>query len=93
MCFQGESSASTYSGSSNTGSGTSSSTNRIPDKIKINDVWYDNIREECTGEVKIRKGAGDPVEYTARKPNPILHSNYYHIYDTYGNKVGEFNTN
>ena len=78
----------TSNSSSASGSGTS--TSRIPRELKIGDVWYRNISKKCTGEVEIRKGMGDSVEYVARQPNPILHPNYYVIYDTRGNKVGEW---
>ena len=61
--------------SSSSGSGTN--TNCIPREVKIGDVWYCNISEKSNGEVEIRKGMGDSVEYVARKPNPVLHPNYY----------------
>jgi hypothetical protein len=78
------------SGSASTNSQSGTSTKCFPNEMKISDVWYRNIREVCTGEVEIRKGMGDPIEYVARKPNPVLHPNHYFIYDTYGNKVGDF---
>ncbi len=78
------------SSSTSSSSGSGMSTNCIPREVKIGDVWYCNISEKCNGDVEIRKGMGDPVEYVAKKPNPVLHPNYYVIYDTYGNKVGEF---
>ena len=84
----GGGSSSSSSTSSSAGSGRN--TNCIPREVKIGDVLYSNISEKCNGDVEIRKGMGDPVEYVARKPNPVLHPNYYVIYDTYGNKVGEF---
>ena len=94
ICLAGGGSGTGSGGSSNSssasGSGTSTSTSRIPRELKIGDVWYRNISEKCTGEVEIRKGMGDSVEYVARQPNPILHPNYYVIYDTRGNKVGEW---
>ena len=78
------------SGSSSTSSNSSTNSNHFPNEIRIDDVWYRNIRRVCTGDVEIRKGMGDSIEYVARNPHPILHPNLYHIYDTRGNKVGEF---
>jgi len=80
------------SASTSSASGSGTNTNRIPSEIKIGDHWY-KVRAECTGELKLKRDWGsstESVEYVARKPNPVLHPNYYCIYDTRGNKVGEF---
>ena len=78
------------SGSASTSSRSTTNSNHFPNEIKLGDVWYRNIREVCTGEVEIRKGTGDHIEYVARKPNPVLHPNHYFIYDTHGNRVADF---
>jgi hypothetical protein len=35
-------------------------------------------------------GSTTKIEYTADKPNPVLHPGLYNLYDTNGSKVGEF---
>jgi len=79
-------------GSASTNSSSGTSTNRIPSEIKIGDHWY-QVRTDCTGVLKMKRDWGsstETVQYTATKPNPVLHPNHYDIYDARGNKVGDF---
>ena len=64
---------------------------RIPNRVKIDDKWYD-VDEGWAGTLNLRWGSGSDIrKYTAKEP--YIHiSNLYFVYDSNDNKVGEFNT-
>jgi hypothetical protein len=69
----------------------SSNKKRIPNRVKIDDKWYD-VGEGWAGTLNLRWGSGSDIrKYTAKEPY-ILNSNLYFVYDSNNNKVGEFNT-
>jgi hypothetical protein len=58
-----------------------------PKRVKIKGQWYDT-GEGLDGSLEFR-AYGSPIYYKAREP--FVHiSNFYHLYDSSGNKVGEF---
>jgi len=66
----------------------------IPTKIKIDDKWY-RAKEEADGSLNFKNdldyyGSNTKIEYTAIKPNPVLHPGLFHVYNMNGSKVGEF---
>jgi hypothetical protein len=67
---------------------------RAPKRVKINDKWY-RAGRESDGSFTFKNdldyyGTTTKVEYTAKKPNPVLHPGLFHLYNTNGSKVGEF---
>jgi len=61
-------------------------TKRIPKRIRINEKWYD-VHEGWAGTLNLSEWM-NLTKYTAREP--YIHiNNFYFIYDTNGNKVGE----
>lgn len=63
-------------------------------KIKVNGKWYRG-NEKSDGSIEFKDdlnyyGSTTEVEYTAKKPNPVLHSGLYHVYNKNGGKEGEF---
>jgi uncharacterized membrane protein YhaH (DUF805 family) len=67
---------------------------RIPKRVKIDEKWY-RAGKEADGTFSFKDdsnyhGSTTKVEYTAKKPNPVLHPNFFHIFNTNGSQVGEF---
>ena len=62
---------------------------RIPRRVEINGQWYD-VREGWAGTFEL-SAWGSPVKYTAKEPYNHI-DNLYWVYDSSGNKVGEFHT-
>jgi uncharacterized membrane protein YhaH (DUF805 family) len=63
-------------------------------KIKVDGKWYRGS-EKADGSIEFKddlnyNGSNTQVEYTAKKPNPVLHPGLYHFYDMNGSKEGEF---
>jgi hypothetical protein len=59
---------------------------QIPKRVKINDKWY-NVKEDWTGALNLCEWMS-PAKFTAREP--YIHiSDYYFIYDTNSNKIGD----
>jgi len=59
-----------------------------PRRVKINGDWYE--ANEWMSKLEFFK-YGSPAKYTAQEP--FVHmSNFYYVYDSSGNKIGEFNT-
>jgi len=70
--------------------------NYVPNKIKIGGKWY-RAAEEATGSLNFKDdlnyhGSTTQIEYTAQKPNPVLHPSLYHVFDKSGSKIGEFSS-
>jgi len=68
--------------------------NYVPNKIRIDGKWY-RTAEEATGSLNFKDdlnyhGSTTQIEYTAQKPNPVLHPSLYHVFDKSGSKIGEF---
>lgn len=68
--------------------------NLVPKRIKIDDKWY-RAKEEADGSLNFKNDlyyseSSTQIEYTAKKPNPVLHSGLFHVYNMNGSKVGEF---
>ena len=62
---------------------------QIPKRVEISGKWYD-VREAWGGKLELFEYMKSP-QYTASEP--YMHvNNLYHVYDTYGSKVGEFKT-
>ena len=60
---------------------------RIPKRVNIENRWYD-VREGWAGTLELSEWMA-PIKYRAREP--YIHiMNLYFVYDTEGNKVGEF---
>jgi uncharacterized membrane protein YhaH (DUF805 family) len=67
---------------------------RIPKRVKINEKWY-RAKEEADGTFNFKDdlnyhGSTTQIEYTAKKPNPIINPGLFHLYDASGSQVGEF---
>jgi uncharacterized membrane protein YhaH (DUF805 family) len=63
-------------------------------KIKVDGKWYRGS-EKADGSIEFKddlnyNGSNTQVEYTAKKPNPVLHPGLYHFYNMNGSKEGEF---
>ena len=63
---------------------------RIPKRVEINHTWYD-VREGWAGKLELSEYMKSP-QYTADEPYMHI-NNLFHVYDTSGCKVGEFDTN
>ncbi|MDR3001914.1 MAG: hypothetical protein LBU89_11695 [Fibromonadaceae bacterium] len=63
---------------------------RIPKRVQISGRWHE-VSEAWAGTLELKEYGG-PVKYKTEKPYPVLHPNVYHVRDTNGNKVGEFDT-
>jgi hypothetical protein len=66
----------------------------IPTRIKIDGKWY-RAKEEADGVLNFKNdldyyGSTTKIEYTAIKPNPVLHAGLFHVYNMNGIKEGEF---
>jgi len=57
-----------------------------PRRVKIKDQWYDV--SEWLGSLELHVYAS-PIYYKANEPFAHI-SNFYYVYDSNGNKVGEF---
>jgi len=67
--------------------GNTSSGRLIPKKVRIDGKWY-NVSESLDGTLDLAEFM-NPVKYRAKEP--YIHIfNFYFVYDTNGNKVGEF---
>ncbi|MDR0316467.1 MAG: hypothetical protein LBH97_06160 [Treponema sp.] len=67
---------------------------RIPKRVKIDEKWY-RAGKEADGTFIFKDdlnyhGSTTKIEYTAKKPNPVLHPNFFHIFNANGSQVGEF---
>jgi len=62
---------------------------RIPKRVEVGGKWYD-VREGWGGKLELCEYMKSP-QYTASEPY-IHMNNHFHVFDTYGSKVGEFNT-
>ena len=65
------------------------SNRRIPRRVEINRKWYD-VREGWAGKLELHEYMKHP-EYTANEPYMHI-NNLFFVYDSSGNKVGEFHT-
>jgi uncharacterized membrane protein YhaH (DUF805 family) len=68
--------------------------NKMATKIKIDGKWYRG-GEKADGSIEFKNdldyhGSTTQVEYTAKKPNPVLQPGLYHVYSMSGGKEGEF---
>lgn len=64
------------------------SNRRNPRRVEINGYWYD-AREGWAGTLEFY--AFEKPKYTAKEP--FMHiTNLFYVYDSNGNKVGEFHT-
>ena len=68
--------------------------NLVPTRIKIGDKWY-RTSQEADGTLNFKDdlnyhGSTTQIEYTAQKPNPVLHPSLFHVFNMNGGKVGEF---
>ena|GEM_PF-1024424 len=60
---------------------------QIPKRVNINNRWYD-VSEGWAGALELSEWMA-PTKYIAREP--YIHINgLFFVYDTEGNKVGEF---
>ena len=62
---------------------------KIPRRVEINRVWYD-VREGWAGKLELHQYM-KAHEFTASEPYAHV-SNFYFVYNSSGNKVGEFHT-
>ena len=62
---------------------------RIPKRVEVSGTWFD-VREGWAGKLELHEYNRNP-QYTAKEPY-IHMDNHFHVFDTNGNKVGEFNT-
>jgi len=66
------------------------SNRRVPRRVEINgNCWYD-VREGWAGKLELYEYMKSPL-YTVDEPYAHI-SNFFFVYDTNGNKVGEFHT-
>lgn len=61
---------------------------KIPKRVQVGGTWYD-VRESWAGKLELHEYMKSP-EYTASEA--FLTNNLFSVYDTCGNKVGEFHT-
>jgi len=61
----------------------------IPRRVEIYGQWYD-VREGWAGTFEL-SAWGSPTKYTAKEPYMHI-DNLFWVYDSNGNKVGEFHT-
>lgn len=65
------------------------SNRRVPRQVEINRIWFD-VREGWAGKLEFYEYMKSP-QYTAQEPYMHI-TNLFFVYDTGGNKVGEFHT-
>lgn len=65
------------------------SRNRIPKKVRINNIWYD-VRSGWAEKLELHEYMKAPT-YTANEPFAHI-NNLYYVYDFDGSKVGEFHS-
>jgi len=61
----------------------------IPKRVQIGGTWFD-VREGWAGKLELFEYMKSP-QYTAKEPYMHI-DNLFHVYDTSGSQVGEFNT-
>ncbi|MCL2575947.1 MAG: hypothetical protein FWE33_05895 [Defluviitaleaceae bacterium] len=62
---------------------------KIPRRVCISNTWFD-ARQGWAGKLELYEYMQAP-QYTANEPFAHI-TNLFYVYDTYGNKVGEFHT-
>ena len=62
---------------------------KVPRRVEIKGKWYD-VCEGWAGKLELYEYMKSP-EYTADEPFAHV-QNLYYVYDSSGNKVGEFHT-
>lgn len=65
------------------------SNRKIPRRVEIRGKWYD-VRERWAGKLELHEYMKS-AEYTANEPYAHI-TNLFFVYDSSGNKVGEFHT-
>ena len=65
------------------------SSRRIPRRVEVKGKWYD-VRDGWAGKLELHEYMKHP-EYTANEPYAHI-TNLFFVYDSDGNKVGEFHT-